>query len=169
MRSEKFSGKYFLFFCTIALGIILPFAVLIIVQLIFNPNDIFKTLKFSSLFDNINIFIILAQIAWNDIPFIILAFLILSLWDKPIKQSSQAFFLHKTGVIGAIIATIGIVLFFNISIWVDVTLGLPGSSTSVIAYFYLPFYAFISMMAGYLLGRFGSKLILRIGKRMKRK
>jgi hypothetical protein len=142
------------FWGIIALGLLLPFLVSIVVKLIFFPKDfldVFISISPSSFFAGI----------FNDIPFIIIAFMVRSLWYRPETESYQDFFKHKSGVIGAGLLTIGFSLIVNISIWVGIILHNRGSSTSVIAYFFLPFYCIVIILVGYGIGRFIGKIMLK--------
>lgn len=143
----------------IILGAFLPVIVGIAVEIIFNPKDFHSIFRYflSPFFSMWSLLILL----WNDIPFIVFAFIIRSLWNRPEVESYQDFFKHKTGVIGAGAVTIGISLFVNINIWVGIVLHLPGASTSVIAYLFLPFITLIAIPIGYWFGRLVGKLILK--------
>jgi hypothetical protein len=146
------------FWGLIILGILLPLIVESVVAIIFASKDFFSMLK--SIFPSLILIGLL-----NDVPFIIFAFLVRSLWHRPEVETSQDFFKHKGGVIGAGLVGIGFVLFINISIWLSVTLMLPGFSTAVIAFIFLPIYGIIGILIGYGSGRLIGKIILRYRSR----
>lgn len=132
----------------------MPLIVESVVVIIFNPKDFLNILM--SFFPSLILIGLL-----NDVPFIVFAFLVRSLWNRPEVESSQDFFKHKVGVFGAGIIGIGFVLFINVSVWISVALILPGFSTSAIAYDFLPIYGIIAILVGYGSGRLIGKIILR--------
>lgn len=142
------------FWGLIILGILSPLIVESVVAIIFASQDFFSMLR--SIFPSLMLIGLL-----NAVPFIIFAFLVRSLWQRPEVETPQDFFKHKGGVIGAGVVGIGLVLFVNISIWTSIALMLPGFSTAVIAFIFLPVYGIIGILIGYGSGRLIGKIILR--------
>jgi hypothetical protein len=141
------------FWGIIILGILLPFIVESIVELIFDFKNFFNTLL-----PLLASFILMGLL--NSIPFVILAFIVRSLWYRPETERLKDYFKHKSGVIGAGILSIGSNLCVNIAVWVGSALNLAGSSTSVIVYVFLPIYGTITILIGYAVGRLIGKIIL---------
>lgn len=152
-RGYKYSKRWF--WGIIILGIFLPLIVESVVTIILDPKD------FLNIFSSFFLSLILIGLL-NDIPFIVFAFLVRSLWNRPEAEKFQDFFKHKTGVISAGIISIGSILYINIGVWISIMRVLPGSSTSVIVYAFLPIYGVIAILVGYGCGWFVGKIILRV-------
>lgn len=155
-KKYKYSGL--LFWGLIIFGAVLPMIVGLAIEIIFDPKDLLNIVKlfFSQFISPWKLF----NLLWIDIPFIIYAFIVRSLWYRPEVETPQDFLKHKAGVIGAGILTIGFVVYVNIGFWIGIVLHQPGASTSAIAYLFLPFYGIMTNLVGYGLGRLIGKIIL---------
>jgi hypothetical protein len=95
----------------------------------------------------------------NALPVVL--FVLLARWRYRIghPEDRAGFFPHKIGVVAAGLAVFGISLFIHLVVWIDVFNPKSGSSTAVIAFVFLPFYALALMPVGYLVGWLIGKLI----------
>lgn len=139
------------FWGLIVLGALIPFIVSAIMEITYNPD---LGVRFY-LGD-----ILLALV--NDIPYILLAFLAKYIWQEHSKIA-QNILLHKIGVFFAGGVSISFNLYVNIGTWRGIAQHLPGSSTAVIVYVFLPIYGIIAMLIGYVLGFFIGKIIIKKG------
>lgn len=146
-------GYKWWFWGIIVAGALMPLAVITVVEIIFNPKDFLNTLLSS--FPS---FILMGLP--NSIPFIALAFLVKTLWNRPEGESFQNYLKHKIGVIAAGIFSVGFIFYINIELWVSINLHLPGSSTGVIIYALIPPYGFIALLVGYGFGWIIGRIIL---------
>jgi len=143
-------------FWSIIIGeILLPFLVSIAVEIVSDPREAYN-LRFIFLSPS---FFLIGLL--NDVPFILLAFLVRSLWHRPKDEKYKDFLRHKAGVIGAGVISISLILYINISIWISIVLLLPGFSTAVISYIFLPIYGIIALLVGYGLGRIVYKFVVK--------
>ncbi len=101
-------------FGIISFGLFLPWVTMIIVGLILNPKELTDTFpkyffNFGTIFTYLFIFI----------PFGILAQMTSVCFNKTTKQIIPSWTLHKAGVIGVWIETIGLSLFFSLVLWIE--------------------------------------------------
>lgn len=131
---------------------VLPWLVRTAVEAAYKPEQIvnivsrFPSLLFAS---GHNLFL-LGLI--NAIPFVVFAFL--TRWRYRISASEEpnTFRPHTWGVIFAGLAVLAMTLFVQLVVWLDVFNPKGGSSTAVIAFVFLPFYALALMPVGYFVG-----------------
>jgi hypothetical protein len=141
--------------------LVLPWVVRISVEAFFKPSEIgrilarFPELLFAS---GHNLFL-LGLI--NSIPFVVFAFLTRWRYRLGGAEDAKTFRPHKWGVIFAGLTVLAMTLFVQLVVWIGVFNPKGGSSTAVIAFVFLPFYALALMPVGYLIGFF-------IGKKIKR-
>lgn len=76
-------------------------------------------------------------------------------------EEPNSFLPHKWGILFAGLAVFGLSLFIQLVVWMDVFNPAGGSSTAVIAFVFLPFYALALMPVGYGLGWLVGKHFLR--------
>ena len=139
----------------------MPWIVRILVESFFKPDQIgrilarFPELLFAS---GHNLFLLGVM---NAIPFVVFAFLTRWRCRMSGAEDPKAFFPHKLGIIVAGLAVLGISLFIQLVVWADVFSPKGGSSTAVIAFVFLPFYAMALMPVGYLVGFLIGKWIKR--------
>ena len=143
IRKSKYSK--FVFWVIVLVGAIPPL-VMIDVGTVFHPGTLFL-------------------LVWNDIPFIVLAFLVKSHLDRIKNQSPQVYIQRISKIIGAGIAVFGTVFFIHLIIWIEVFSNSPGSSTAGLVLLFIPFYALILMPIGYVCGWLAGRLILWIKKK----
>jgi hypothetical protein len=142
------------FYGIIIAGILLPWLVMLIAGILISPMKLFSTLRDSSYgltwVDSLMFFG--GVTVMSVIPFIILAFLIKFQIDKLyILHPQKYYYCRIGGIIGAIVGTIGVSLFINILVCMDLFSDSP-SSTGGMAYFFLPSYSLIAMFIGYWFG-----------------
>ncbi len=149
------------FWGIILLGLVLPWIVRTAVEAFFRPDQIgwilarFPSLLFAS---GHNLFL-LGLI--NAIPFVVFAFLTRWRYRLSAAENAKTFLPHKWGIILAGLTVFAMTLFIQLVVWMDVFKPMGGSSTAVIAFVFLPFYALALMPVGYLVG-------FLIGKNIKR-
>ena len=97
----------------------------------------------------------------NAIPFVVFAFLTRWRYRLSASEEPNSFRPHKWGVIFAGLAVLAMTLFVQLVVWLDVFNPKGGSSTAVIAFVFLPFYALALMPVGYLAGFLLGKASLR--------
>ena len=154
---NTFSKKIFWFL--ILLGLILPWILRISVEAFFKPEQIGRILSdFPRLLfaPGHNLFLLGIL---NAFPVAIFVFLGRWRYKACAGLEPAAFFPHQLGIILAGLAVFGMSLFIHLVVWMDVFSPKGGSSTSVIAFVFLPFYALAAMPVGYLLGWLMGKLI----------
>jgi hypothetical protein len=98
----------------ISFGLLLPWITMVIIGLILNPKeltDIFPEYFFSFGTIFTSLFIL--------IPFGILAEMTSVCFNKSTKQVIPFWTLHKAGVIGVWVETIGLSLFFSLVLWIE--------------------------------------------------
>lgn len=133
-------------------GLLMPFVVSNIVLIIFDPKFSFDISIFPE-------YLLLGIL--NTIPFIALSLFVNSLKNNLKLKNAPQSFIHKIGVVTALILSVSIIFIINIDIWISVAFHLPGSSTSSIAYFIFPFLMLIIIPINYLIGRILAKMVLR--------
>lgn len=136
----------------ILFGIAMPWLVRILVEAAYKPEQIVAILtRFPSLLfaPGHNLFL-LGLI--NSIPFIVFAFLTRWRYRMSAMEDAKTFQPHKWGVIGAGLTVFAMTLFIQLVVWMGVFNPRGGSSTAVIAFVFLPFYALALMPVGYLVG-----------------
>ena len=97
----------------------------------------------------------------NAIPFVVFAFLTRWRYRLSAAEDAKTFCPHKWGIIGAGLTVFAMTLFIQLVVWMDVFNPAGGSSTAVIAFVFLPFYALALMPVGYLVGFLIGKWIKR--------
>jgi hypothetical protein len=156
-RGNTFSKK--MFWVLILLGLFLPWMARISVEAFFKPEQIGRILRdFPRLLFAPGHNLFLLGII-GAIPVVIFALLTRWRYKACAGLEPAAFFPHKLGIIAAGLAVFGMSLFIHLVVWIDVFNPKGGSSTSVIAFVFLPFYALAAMPVGYLLGWLMGKLI----------
>src|SRR5262249_6736632 len=141
-----------------------PWIVRIAVEVFFRPGEIgwilarFPSLLFAS---GHNLFL-LGLI--NTIPFVVFAFLTRWRYRLSATEDPKTFLPHKWGIIGAGLTVFAMTLFIQLVVWLDVFNPKGGSSTAVIAFVFLPFYALALMPVGYLVGWLVGGVVARRSK-----
>lgn len=97
----------------------------------------------------------------NAVPFVVFAFLTRWRYRMSAMENAKTFRSHKWGVIGAGFVVFAMSLFIQLVVWMDVFNPKGGSSTAVIAFVFLPFYALALMPVGYLVGWFLGRVSAR--------
>jgi hypothetical protein len=145
-------------FGIISFGLLLPWVTMIIIGLILDPkelSDIFPEYFFNFSTIIISVFIF--------IPFVILAKMTSACFNKATKQPIPSWTLSKAGVIGVWIETIGLSLFFSLSLWIDeFSGGYGGGLRASFAFIVGPIFIVILMPLFYGLGWITGKLIITI-------
>ncbi len=131
---------------------VLPWIVRILVEAFFKPDQIVRILtRFPQLlFSSGHNLFLLGLI--NAIPFVVFAFLARWRYRLSAAEDVKTFLPHKWGVIFAGLTVFAMTLFIQLVVWMDVFNPAGGSSTAVIAFVFLPFYALALMPVGYLVG-----------------
>lgn len=88
----------------------------------------------------------------SALPFVVFAFMTRWRYRMSAAEDPKTFLPHKWGVIFAGTVVFGMSLFIQLVVWMDVFNPKGGSSTAVIAFVFLPFYALALMPVGYLVG-----------------
>lgn len=146
----NFSRKNF--WGVILLGFVLPWIVRISVEAAFKPNEIgrilarFPELLFAS---GHNLFLLGLL---NALPFVVFAFMTRWRYRMSAAEDPKTFLPHKLGVIFAGTTVLALTLFIQLVVWMNVFSPKAGSSTAVIAFVFLPFYALALMPVGYFVG-----------------
>lgn len=149
------------FWGAILLGFVLPWVVRISVEAFFKPDQIgrilarFPELLFAS---GHNLFLLGLLSA---LPFVVFVFMTRWRYKMSTAEDPKTFLPHKWGVIFAGVTVLAMSLFIQLVVWIDVFNPKGGSSTAVIAFVFLPFYALALMPVGYLVGFLIGKWIKR--------
>jgi hypothetical protein len=139
----------------------MPWLVRILVEAAYKPEQIFAILtRFPSLLfaPGHNLFL-LGLI--NAIPFVVFAFLTRWRYRLSAAEDAKTFRPHKWGIAAAGFVVFAMTLFIQLVVWMDVFNPQGGSSTAVIAFVFLPFYALALMPVGYLVGYLLGRLAVR--------
>jgi hypothetical protein len=155
----RFSKKNF--WAIITFGVAQSWLVRILVEASYKPDQTGAILaRFPSLLfaPGHNLFL-LGLI--NAIPFIVFAFLTRWRYRMSAAEGAKTFRPHKWGIVGAGLVVFGMTVFIQWVVWADVFNPAGGSSTAVIAFIFLPFYALALMPVGYLVGYLLGRVAVR--------
>ncbi|MCI0406350.1 MAG: hypothetical protein L0Z48_03150 [candidate division Zixibacteria bacterium] len=97
----------------------------------------------------------------NAIPFVVFVYLTRWRYRLSVAEDAKTFRPHKWGTIAAGLVVFAMTLFIQWVVWMDVFNPKGGSSTAVIAFVFLPFYALALMPVGYLAGFLLGKVAAR--------
>jgi len=137
---KKLSSKGF--YLIVISGFILP-AVIGLPFVVLYDSDIFEV------GDLIGSFVLNGL--FNSIPFLGIAILARAKLKSTVSQSYGLYYRRVGGIIGAVIFVVGISIFCNVVFWTDLTGDSP-SSTGMLAFLFLPYYALLLMPIGYGIG-----------------
>lgn len=160
MGTEKSRYLKSWFWGIIAVGASLPLVGMVVADFLWGSKSLLEAIKpwLSAFVSPIALVVTLLMLLWNNVPFIVFAWLIKSQLGK--SEEIQIYFYRMARMIGGGIAAFTTSLFIQLIVLRAGLRSVPGYSTTSLIYGILPFYVLIAMGVGYWGGGLIGRLII---------